>query len=242
MFCPKCGGQVADDAASCPACRQLLATFGMAMQESRATPGGSAIATSGKAIASLVLGLLSFIFLAAIPAVIFGHLALSDIKKSAGRLQGSGMAIAGLVLGYLGIAFIPIMLVLFAIAIPNLLRARIAANEAAAVHAVRTMNMVELSYQSMHKDIGFTCSLDNLRDDGLLEPQLAAGTRYGYIFVLQGCAEGSGGANSRYQILAYPANQNQSGVRAFCSDESNEIKFDATGSASNCIENGALVQ
>ena len=54
------------------------------------------------------------------------------------------MAIAGLVLGYLEIAFIPIVRVLAAIAIPNLLRARIAANEASAVAAVRALNVVEL--------------------------------------------------------------------------------------------------
>ena len=58
---------------------------------------------SGTAIASLVLGCLAFLTcgLTSIPAVICGHLALSQIGKSAGRLTGSGMAIAGLVTGYL---------------------------------------------------------------------------------------------------------------------------------------------
>src|SRR5271169_1934420 len=50
--------------------------------------------TSGKATASLILGIAAYLilpFLAAIPAIILGHLALSDIKKKAGRLKGDGL-------------------------------------------------------------------------------------------------------------------------------------------------------
>jgi hypothetical protein len=54
------------------------------------------------AIASLILGILFVLFPLSIPAVVFGHIALSQIKRSAGRLGGAGLAIAGLVLGYLG--------------------------------------------------------------------------------------------------------------------------------------------
>src|SRR4051812_38581665 len=59
------------------------------------------IPTSGLAIASLVCGIL---WIGALPAVICGHIARSQIKKSGGRLQGSGIALAGLILGYLGMA------------------------------------------------------------------------------------------------------------------------------------------
>jgi hypothetical protein len=84
--------------------------------------------TSGLAIWSLVLGILSLTccsILGAIPGVICGHKALSKIKHSGGALAGEGLAIAGLVTGYLGIlwavVFIPMML---AIAIPNFVKAR----------------------------------------------------------------------------------------------------------------------
>src|ERR1035438_4177001 len=84
--------------------------------------------TSGLAIWSLVLGILSltcFSILSAIPGVICGHKALSKIKHSGGALAGQGLAIAGLVTGYLGILwaviFIPMLL---AIAIPNFVKAR----------------------------------------------------------------------------------------------------------------------
>lgn len=59
--------------------------------------------TSGLAVASMVLGLLGLmcVGLTALPAVICGHLSLSQIKRSAGRVGGQGMAITGLVTGYL---------------------------------------------------------------------------------------------------------------------------------------------
>ncbi len=61
--------------------------------------------TSSSAVASLVLGIISFLFLgllAGIPAVIFGHISLSNIKRDS-LLAGRGMAISGLILGYLGV-------------------------------------------------------------------------------------------------------------------------------------------
>jgi prepilin-type processing-associated H-X9-DG protein len=60
--------------------------------------------TSGKAVASLVLGLLSFlcVLLTGVPAIIFGILGLRDIGRSRDRLGGKGMAITGIVTGSLG--------------------------------------------------------------------------------------------------------------------------------------------
>jgi len=77
--------------------------------------------TSAQAIWSLVLGILSFLcfgFFAGIPAVICGHAARSNIRKSQGALAGGGMALAGLILGYIGIV-VTTLGVLAAIAIPN---------------------------------------------------------------------------------------------------------------------------
>lgn len=69
--------------------------------------------TSGFAIASLVLGLLG----GAILAVVFGHVALNEIKTT-GK-DGRGLAIAGLVLGYIETAFwlvVILLVVIFAAA------------------------------------------------------------------------------------------------------------------------------
>jgi hypothetical protein len=76
-------------------------------------PAPPASPTSGLAIASLVLGIISLISsgLTGIPAVICGHVSLSQIKKDPMRISGSGFAIAGLVMGYLGIAILAMLIV-----------------------------------------------------------------------------------------------------------------------------------
>ena len=97
-----------------------------------------------------------------IAAVVLGHLALAEIKKSAGRLAGRGMAMAGLILGYIGVAMVPFILIIAAIAIPNLLRAKMAANEASAVGTLRTYNTAMVTYASECPKIGYAKSLENL--------------------------------------------------------------------------------
>jgi hypothetical protein len=65
--------------------------------------------TNGLAIASMVLGILWLYWLGSILAVIFGHIALSQIKRT--NQGGKGMAVAGLVLGYIGIAVLAVVII-----------------------------------------------------------------------------------------------------------------------------------
>jgi len=76
----------------------------------------SGASTNGLAVASMVLGILGLAGLGSVLAIIFGHVALSKIKRS-GRIQGGrGMAIAGVILGWVGLAGIIIaMIVIFAV-------------------------------------------------------------------------------------------------------------------------------
>jgi type IV pilus assembly protein PilA len=240
-FCAGCGNSVTAEDKFCRTCGRVVSDV------AGVTPGASAppvpianAETSGKAIASLICGLFFFVPLLFIGAIVFGHLALSEIRKSAGRLKGEGIATAGLVLGYIWIAGIPIILIVAAIAIPNLLRARMAANESAAVAAVRTLNTAEEAYAQDHPQAGYTCSLADL--NALIDSALASGRKHGYVFELKDCAAGADGTNNRkYRVVAYPAMVNQTGVRAFCSDESQVIKVDASGSAQGCMENGSVL-
>ena len=57
---------------------------------------------------------------------------------------------------------VAIILIIAAIAIPNLLRARIAANESSAVSAIRTINTAEVSYQSAYPTVGYSTNLGQL--------------------------------------------------------------------------------
>lgn len=85
---------------------------------------------------------------------------------------------------------VAIILIIAAIAIPNLLRARIAANESSAVASVRTLNTAQISYNSAYPTVGFASSLANLGGTScgppsstgacLIDTQLAGGTKSGY--------------------------------------------------------------
>ena len=239
-FCSACGNSMAEGDRFCRVCGKTVAG-GVAPVNSAPIPA-TASQTSGKAVASLICGLLFLFPPVSIVAVVLGHLSLSEIRQSAGRLKGEGLAIAGLVLGYAGLAVIPV-LIIAAIAIPNLLRARIAANESSAVAGVRTLVMAEMTYASSHPDTGFTCSLSDLSVGHLISGPLATGQKTGYVFELQNCSpDAAGGANKKFQVVAYPAKRNQGGVRTFCSDESSVIKVDSGGSVQGCLENGETLR
>lgn len=84
--------------------------------------------SSGLALASMILGICGIVLclgpLAGIPAVICGHSAQAQIKRSGGTLTGAGMATAGLITGYISILMIFVLGLMAAIAIPNFVKAR----------------------------------------------------------------------------------------------------------------------
>lgn len=107
--------------------------------------------TLGFAIASLVCGclvifpLLGILF--SLAAIILGIVALVMISKNKETLKGNGLAISGIVLGGIGLVIIPFMTAMFvAIAIPNLLRARLNANDAAAKASLQALVTAIESY------------------------------------------------------------------------------------------------
>lgn len=71
-------------------------------------PYPPARSTNGMAIASMVLGIVWVYWIGSILALIFGYLALSEIRKS--KQAGEGMAIAGIVLGWIGVGILVIVL------------------------------------------------------------------------------------------------------------------------------------
>jgi hypothetical protein len=67
-------------------------------------------ATNGFAIASVVCAVTWFFWIGSVLAVIFGHVALAQIKESGGVQRGRGLAVTGLALGYLNIALVTLVL------------------------------------------------------------------------------------------------------------------------------------
>ncbi len=240
--CSRCSASVQEGVSFCPSCGNGLS--GIPTPVVARSPLSPALPmaytgpqeTSGKATASLICGICAYVilpFLAAIPAIILGHLALSDIKKRAGQLKGNGLAIAGLVMGYTQIVFIPFILIIAAIAIPNLLRSRMAANEATAVGTLRTYNTAMATYASMCPNNGFPGSVQNLGPGGsgcervnLVGAVLAApdASKSGYrFFYSPGQADNLGRVVS-YTIAADPITDNTTGIRHFFTDESGVIR------------------
>jgi len=107
--------------------------------------------TSGKAIASLVLGLLSIIgmCLTGIPGLILGIMGLSDVGKSGGRLGGKGLAICGIVFSSIGILWTVVVL-LIGMLLPAVSQVREAARRTASMNNMRQQSLAMLNYESAY--------------------------------------------------------------------------------------------
>ena len=199
-----------------------------------------------KAIVSLVLGILSIVccylgFIPGIVAIVLGHLSRSNIRKNMGQLQGAGMALAGLIMGYISCAFIPIMIA--AILIPNLVRSRVAANEAGAIGSLRTINTAEIEYQTKYDKRGYAPNLATLGGncgsnngteqracyiDGTLGGPNCTGNEWcvksGYKFIVQ--ADESE-PHKTYTVTTIPVTHGTTGNRAFCSTDEGIIYYDS---------------
>jgi type IV pilus assembly protein PilA len=135
---------------------------------------------------------------------------------------------------------VAIILIIAAIAIPNLLRARIAANESSAVASVRTLNTAQISYNSAYPTVGFAASLSVLSGTSctppssagacLIDTQLSSGTKSGYSF---GMANTAGTPSGAYAAWANPITANQTGVRTFCSIADAVVRY-TSASQSTC--------
>ena len=132
---------------------------------------------------------------------------------------------------------VAIILIIAAIAIPNLLKSKMAANESSAVGSVRTINTAEITYQVSCPPQGYAVNLLALNTGGactagkaIIDANLAAGQKSGYTMTAVG-ANPVNGANTTYTDTAKPQTLHTTGERMFCSDQTGVIFFDPAGAA-----------
>jgi len=134
---------------------------------------------------------------------------------------------------------ISIILIIAAMAIPNFLRARLAANEASAVSSCRLINTAEVTYGAFYQ-MGYSSSLAQLGPPAsgpataaaadLIDEILASSRKSGYVFSYTPSAL-VGGIYSSYQVQANPAIPDGTGTRHFYTDPSGVIRLSVSGAA-----------
>jgi len=147
---------------------------------------------------------------------------------------------------------VTVILVLAAIAIPNLLRSRMAANEASAVGSLHAVNNAEITYSSTYPNLGFACALSQLGPPtggapvgsaaaSLIDANLASGSKSGYNFAPGTCTmAGTSTIVTGYQWEADPVTAGSTGQRHFCTDSTIVIKSDPS-SSSTCLVSGTPI-
>jgi len=131
---------------------------------------------------------------------------------------------------------VAIILIIAAIAIPNLLRSRIAANESSAVGSMRSINTAQVTYASSYPDVGFGANLKVLGPGTAVDSNTA-----GLVDNVLGCASqpcnksgykfSVSGTTSAYTSGGDPITVGQTGQRFFFSDGSGVIRYNQSAAA-----------
>jgi prepilin-type N-terminal cleavage/methylation domain-containing protein len=148
---------------------------------------------------------------------------------------------------------VAIILIIAAIAIPNLMRARMSANEASAVGSVRSINSAEASYNAAYSNVGFSTSLLALGGTNpctpssssgcFIDPGLSNGTKSGYSFSVQvGSIPAAAGVTLSYSVIATPQALDITGARYFCSFEDFVLRSSAATIAPPCAATALALQ
>jgi type IV pilus assembly protein PilA len=141
---------------------------------------------------------------------------------------------------------VAIILIIAAIAIPNLLRSKMAANEASAVGSMRSLNTAEVTYAASYPDTGYALTLAALGGTSaqctppalasianacLIDSVLTLGSKSGYDFTAVGATPNPAGVLQTFATTALPSVPGTSGQRGFGSSQSGVIYYTLTGVA-----------
>src|SRR6266850_4616468 len=138
---------------------------------------------------------------------------------------------------------VAIILIIAAIAIPNLMRARMAANDSSAVSSIRSINTAEVAYYSTYPTIGFPLSLATLGgpspcvtgiatacliDDSVATAVAGSNGKSGYYFNATGSASAGSPMNDQFYSTGTPLS-NTLGTRSYCSIQDAVVRLQPAG-------------
>jgi prepilin-type N-terminal cleavage/methylation domain-containing protein len=138
---------------------------------------------------------------------------------------------------------VAIILIIAAIAIPNFLKSRMAANQASAVQALRVINTAEVSYSStfggtysstlvqLGPPAGGSLASSSAAD--LIDAVMAGGTKSGYSFFYTPTLPDALGNYNGFTINANPSEPGVTGITYYFTDESHVIRASTTGIATS---------
>jgi type IV pilus assembly protein PilA len=145
---------------------------------------------------------------------------------------------------------VAIILIIAAIAIPNLMRSKMAANEASAISSLRTLNTAEVTYATVYPSVGYSNDMPSLGglpavcsvpggasaataciiDEVLATATTLATAKSGYFYTYGGLIA-VGGVNTAYTVTASPTIVGTAGQRYFFTDQSGVLRYGLTGAA-----------
>jgi type IV pilus assembly protein PilA len=169
------------------------------------------------------------------------ELGLGSVRASFGEKEHSMQKQKGFSLIELLIV-VAIILIIAAIAIPNLMRARMAANDSSAAASVRTINTGEIAYFSTYPAIGFPLALTTLGGaspctpgigtgcliDNFLATNGGGGGKSGYLFNATGSASAGSLVNDQFYSTGSPISA-QFGTRSYCSIQDAVLRLQPAG-------------
>jgi type IV pilus assembly protein PilA len=133
-----------------------------------------------------------------------------------------------------------LVVILAAILIPGQIVSQLARDEASAMQSLHALRDLELRYAAAHPSKGFTCDFALLKTEApsngerIHQGFLFSDSFEGYKFSLTGCEVDPQGVAVRYKATAIPLFPGKTGVRAFCTDQTGELRYGVNGSAESC--------